>query len=213
MVVYSECSDTCVSSSSSSDTWPRFGSRAKDGIPTFHRVPAPAAGGIPNEWKRNGVTIDPGSGNPPQFVDRPKMCVTLDRPNVLVQVDWMEDDTPRNQQLRQAAIDTVINAFDQDPVTHRGATRSGITLIVDAGPDSTITPGGATWGSLSRAKPVTWTQDFLTATTDGGYQAQRRITTRLPRPSPPRSRRHALSPSKNRSDHRCSLPRRCFADG
>jgi hypothetical protein len=100
--------------------WPRFGSRAKEGIPTFHRVPAPAAGGIPDEWKRNGVTIDPGSGNPPQFVDLPKMGVTLDRPNVLVQLDWMEDDTPRNQRLRQAAIDTVINAFDQDPVTHAG---------------------------------------------------------------------------------------------
>jgi len=117
--------------------------------------------GIPDDWKKNGVTIDPGGGNPPQFIDLPKMGVSLDRPNVLVQMDWMQDAT-HNQQLSQAAIDTVINAFDQDPVTYHGATRSGITLIVDNGPNSTITPGGATWGALSRAQQIPWTQDLLT---------------------------------------------------
>ncbi len=125
--------------------------------------------GIADDWKRNGVTIDPGGGNPPQFVDLPRMAVTIDRPTVLVQQDWMEDAT-HDQRLRQSAIDTVINAFDQDPVTYRGATRSGITLRVDAGPDSTITPGGAVWGSLSRARKVTWAEDFLTGSRDGGYQ-------------------------------------------
>jgi hypothetical protein len=125
--------------------------------------------GIPDDWKRNGVTIDPGGGDPPQFVDLPKMGVSLDRPNVLVQLDWMQDNT-HDQRLRQAAIDTVIGAFDQDPVTYRGATRSGITLVVDAGPNSTITPGGTTWGSLSRAKQVAWTQDFLTGSRSSGYQ-------------------------------------------
>jgi hypothetical protein len=117
--------------------------------------------GIADDWKINGVTIDPGGGNPPQFIDLPKMGVSLDRPNVFVQLDHMQDLT-HNQQLNQAAIDTVIKAFDQDPVTYHGATRSGITLRVDNGPNSTITPGGATWGSLSRAGAIPWTQDFLT---------------------------------------------------
>jgi hypothetical protein len=125
--------------------------------------------GIPDDWKKNGVTIDPGDGTPPQFVDLPKMGVTLDRPNVLVQLDWMQDNN-HNQQLRQAAIDPVIRAFGQDPLTHRGATRSDITLIVDNGPNSTITPGGATWGSLSRAQAVPWTQNFLTGNRTTGYQ-------------------------------------------
>ena len=88
--------------------------------------------GLPLSWKQNGVTIDPGGGNPPQFVDLPAMGVSLDRPNVLVHMDWMADAT-RNQQLRQAAIDTVIDAFDKDPVVQRGANRAGITLNVDAG--------------------------------------------------------------------------------
>lgn len=127
--------------------------------------------GLPLAWKQNGVTIDPGGGNPSQFVDLPKMGVSLDRPNVLVQLDWMENaDGTRNQQLGQAALDAVINAYDQDPVTHRGATRPGITLIVDAGPDSTITPGGTKWGSLSRAKKVTWMKYFLTGNRVDGFQ-------------------------------------------
>jgi hypothetical protein len=128
-----------------------------------------ACDGIPLDWKKNGVTIDPGGGNPPQFVDLPKMGVSLDRPNIFVQLDWMEDAT-HNQQLRQAALDTVINAFDQDPVTHRGATRPGITLVIDAGPDSTITPGGAKWGALSQAKKIPWTKFLLTGNRDDGYQ-------------------------------------------
>jgi len=125
--------------------------------------------GIPLAWKKNGVTIDPGGGNPPQFVDLPKMGVSLDRPNILVQMDWMEDAT-HNQRFSQAAIDTVIDAFDKDPILHRGATRKGITLIIDAGQDSTLSPGGAQWGSLSRAKKVPWTQYFLTGNRDDGYQ-------------------------------------------
>jgi hypothetical protein len=125
--------------------------------------------GIPLDWKKNGVTIDPGGGNPPQFVDLPKMGVSLDRPNVLVQLDWLEDAT-HDKQLRQAAIDTVIDAYDKDPVTHHGATRPGITLIVDAGPDSTISPGGATWGSLSRAKSIPWSKYLLTGNRSVGWQ-------------------------------------------
>ena len=126
--------------------------------------------GIPLAWKQNGVTIDPGGGNPPQFVDLPAMGVALDRPNVLVHLDWMADATPRNQQLRQAAIDAVIDAFDKDPVTHRGATRPGITLIVDAGSNSTLRPGGPTWGLLSQASSIPWTRYLLTGNRVDGFQ-------------------------------------------
>lgn len=125
--------------------------------------------GIPLDWKKNGVTIDPGGGNPPQFVDLPAMGVALDRPNVLVQLDWMADAT-RSQQLRQAAIDAVIDAFDKDPVVYRGATRAGITLIVDAGSNSTLRPGGPTWGLLSQASSIPWTRYLLTGNRVDGFQ-------------------------------------------
>gem|GEM_PF-1888869 len=125
--------------------------------------------GIPDAWKEKGVTIDPGGGNPSQFVDLPAMGVSLDRPTIMVQLDWMEDST-HDQALRQGAIDRVIKAFSEDPETYKGATRSGITLVVDAGPNSTITPGGAKWGSLSAATAIPWSADLLTGSRAAGYQ-------------------------------------------
>ncbi|MEU5694335.1 choice-of-anchor P family protein [Actinosynnema sp. NPDC020468] len=126
--------------------------------------------GIPDDWKRFGVTIGPGDGAPAQFVDLPQMGVTLTRPNVLVQLDSMSDAT-HDQRLSQAAIDAVIRAFDQDPVVHRGATRPGVTLLVDSGQNSTLTPGGAQWGALSRANTgVPWVRDFLTGNRKDGYR-------------------------------------------
>ena len=126
--------------------------------------------GIPDDWKRNGVTVDPEGPAGPQFVDLPKMGVELDRPNVFVHLDWMQDDAKgRDQRLRQAAIDRVIRAYDQVPRTYRGATRPGINLVVDQGPDSTIEPGGATWGSLSRAGNVGFSEGLLTGWREQGY--------------------------------------------
>ncbi len=126
--------------------------------------------GIPDDWKRNGVTIDPGGGLPPQFVDLPKMGVTIDRPTVMIHLDWMVDAAGTSWAPRQAAINNVINAFDRSPVTYRGATRPGITLVVDAGPGSTITPGGPTWGTLSAAQSFAWSQYFLTGNRVTGFQ-------------------------------------------
>ena len=136
--------------------------------------------GIPDDWKRNGVTIDPGGGQPAQFVDLPKMGVTIDRPTVMIHMDWMEDTAtpPNSWKPRQDAIDNVINAFDRSPVTYRGATRPGITLVVDAGRTSTITPGGPTWGTLSRAQSFAWSQYFLTGNRVTGFQ-QANFFTRL----------------------------------
>ena len=126
--------------------------------------------GIADDWKRNGVTVDPDGPAGPQFVDLPHMGVQLDRPNVFVHLDWMDDGVAgHNQQLRQAAIDRVIRAYDQVPVTYRGATRPGINLVIDEGPGSTITPGGATWGALSRAGALPWSQGLLTGWRDPGY--------------------------------------------
>lgn len=132
------------------------------------RCNATTCDGIPDDWKRNGVTIDPDGPTGPQFVDLPKMGVELDRPNVYVQLDWMEDAT-HDQRLRQAALDRVIRAYDQVPVTFRGASRPGINLVIDQGPDSTIEPGGAKWGSLSRASKIPWSEGLLTGWRDPGY--------------------------------------------
>jgi hypothetical protein len=135
---------------------------------TFEGCRLTVGDGICDQWKEHGVTIDPKTGRsvPPgtpggQFIDLPHMGVSLDRPTVMVQMDWMENEA-HNQKLRQSAIDKVIEAYNVDPVTYPGATRSGVTLVVDAGSDSTITPGGEKWGSLSRAKAIPWKENFTT---------------------------------------------------
>ena len=135
---------------------------------TFEGCKETVGDGICDQWKEHGVTIDPTTGKPVppgtpggQFIDLPAMGVSLDRPTVMVQMDWMENEE-HNQKLRQSAIDKVIEAYSNDPFTYPGATRSGVTLVVDAGPESTITPGGEKWGSLSRAKPIPWKENFTT---------------------------------------------------
>lgn len=140
---------------------------------TFEGCRETVGDGICDEWKRNGVTIDPTTGKSVapgtpggQFIDLPHMGVSLDRPTVMVQMDWMENEA-HNQKLRQSAIDKVIEAYNNEPVTYPGATRSGVTLVVDAGPDSTITPGGEKWGSLSRAKAIPWKENFTTGKRSG----------------------------------------------
>ncbi len=49
--------------------------------------------GIPDDWKRNGVTIDPGDGSGPQFIDLPTMGADVNKPDIFVQVDFMADGT------------------------------------------------------------------------------------------------------------------------
>jgi hypothetical protein len=135
---------------------------------TFEGCRSAVGDGICDQWKEHGVTIDPKPGRPVptgtpggQFIDLPHMGVSLDRPTVMIQMDWMENEA-HNQKLRQSAINKIIDAYSNEPFTYPGATRSGVTLVVDAGPDSTITPGGEKWGSLSRAKVIPWKENLTT---------------------------------------------------
>jgi hypothetical protein len=110
--------------------------------------------GIPDDWKKNGVTIDPGDGSGPQFIDLPKMGATVNRPDIFVQVDWMADGT-HSHALSAAAIKTVVTAFANSPFKSRTGS-VGINLHVDAGPNSIMNfATNQTWGALSRARQLT----------------------------------------------------------
>lgn len=176
--VLCEHNNTCEESTAEGYELKREGCDGTNPVLTVKfRCTSTGCDGIPDEWKKNGVIINPQTGKPApkecegllfcaNFVNLPAMGVSLDRPNVLVQMDWMEETggKKRNQQLAQASINRVIEAFNKDPVTYPGATRPGITLIVDNGPESTITPGGKQWGELSKAKAIPWEATFLTGT-------------------------------------------------
>ena len=106
--------------------------------------------GIPDLWKTNGATIDPGDGVGPQFVDLPRMGATVGMPDIFVHLDWMEDAS-HSHRPSDAAIRLVVDAFKNAPyVARNGAV--GINLHVDAGPSSVMNfTTGETWGAFSRA--------------------------------------------------------------
>ena len=107
--------------------------------------------GIPDDWKKNGVNLDPGDGSGPQFIDLPNMGATIGKPDVFVQLDWMAD-TAHTHQLSNAAVQAVVAAFANAPYVSRTGS-VGINLHVDHGPNSILNPvTNQTWGTLSRAR-------------------------------------------------------------
>ncbi|MGW4897351.1 OmpL47-type beta-barrel domain-containing protein [Kitasatospora sp. NPDC004240] len=130
--------------------------------------------GIPDDWKRNGVTIDPGDGSGPQFIDLPAMGADVNRPDVFVHLDRMTDTSPTNahsHQLDPQAIQQVVDAFANAPYQRRGAPRAGINLHVDAGPGSVLDfATGRTWGTLSRARQVAEVADLGSCDGDGSCE-------------------------------------------
>lgn len=121
--------------------------------------------GIPDDWKKNGVTIDPGDGSGPQFIDLPSMGARVDTPDLFVQLDFMADGT-HSHALTAAAIKTVVTAFRNAPYKSRNGT-IGINLHVDAGPNSIMNfATNQTWGALSRSRQLTEIPNLGTGTFD-----------------------------------------------
>jgi hypothetical protein len=121
--------------------------------------------GIPDDWKKNGVTVDPGDGSGPQFIDLPSMGATVDTPDLFVQLDFMADGT-HSHALTAAAIKTVVTAFRNAPYKSRNGT-IGINLHVDAGPNSIMNfSTNQTWGALSRSRQLTEIPNLGTGTFD-----------------------------------------------
>lgn len=114
--------------------------------------------GIPDVWKQNGVTLDPGDGSGLKFIDLPAMGAKVDTPDIFVQMDWMADST-HSHAPSEAAIKMVVDAFANSPFQSNFQKKTGskgINLHVDAGPNSimdftTLKP----WGSLSQARQLT----------------------------------------------------------
>ncbi|WP_033824510.1 M12 family metallo-peptidase [Kitasatospora sp. MBT63] len=124
--------------------------------------------GIPDDWKRNGVTLNPGDGSPNKFIDLKAMGADVNRPDIFIQLDWMADDK-HSHAISPAAIKQVVDAFKSAPYRKR-QTGTGINLHIDAGPDSIMDfATNTTWGTLSRAKKLTETANLGTKV-DGMYQ-------------------------------------------
>jgi hypothetical protein len=120
--------------------------------------------GLPDAWERHGVTIDGGAG--PRFIDLPAMGADPAKPDIFLQIDWMAG-AEHDQRPSREAIRLVVEAFANAPyVSPTGST--GITLHVDAGPDSILAEPGLPWGSFSRARALPWEKNLGTAAS-GSY--------------------------------------------
>ena len=128
---------------------------------TVRPAPGPDSDGdgLPDEWELNGVTIDGPAGR--RFIDLPAMGADPTKPDIFLQIDWMAG-AEHDQRPNPAAIKLVTDAFANAPyVSPTGSV--GITLHVDAGPDSVLVDPGVTWGPLSRARALPWQKNLGTA--------------------------------------------------
>ena len=120
--------------------------------------------GLPDEWELHGVTIDGGAGR--RFIDLPAMGADPMKPDIFLQIDGMAG-AAHDQRPSPAAIKLVVDAFANAPyVSPSGSV--GITLHVDAGPNSALGEAGITWGPLSRARVLPWQKNLGTAA-QGSY--------------------------------------------
>jgi hypothetical protein len=88
-------------------------------------------------------------------LDLPAMGATPFHKDLFVEIDSMV-----GHQLSDAALDRVVAAFARAPLLNPDG-RTGITLHVDNGPQSTMDPArGTKWGELSRANTIPHQDNF-----------------------------------------------------
>ncbi len=130
-------------------------------VDVLNALPDSDGDGIPDLWESNGVTLNG------QFIDLPQMGADPNKPDIFLQIDWMQDAT-HNQSLSNGAIQQVVNAFANSPYASPTGSR-GINLHVDEGSGSTLNfATGTTWGALSKAQSIPW-QNNLGTLTSGQY--------------------------------------------
>jgi len=94
--------------------------------------------GLPDDWETAGIDTPAG------HLDLPAMGADPHHKDIFVELDAMPGD-----ELSQSAIDDVVTAFANAPVSNPDGT-TGIDLHVDNGPASIMNPvTGATWGARS----------------------------------------------------------------
>jgi hypothetical protein len=123
--------------------------------------------GLLDDWEKNGVWIQPNGVGPAVFIDLPAMGADPNKPDIFVQVDWMQDAT-HNQSLQSSAIQKIVQSFANSPyVSPTGSV--GINFHVDEGPSSIMNfATNATRGALSKAQSIPW-QASLGTFSGGSY--------------------------------------------
>jgi Tol biopolymer transport system component len=116
--------------------------------------------GLFDTWEASGADVDfDGTVD----LDLPAMGADPDHKDIFLELDYMS-----GHQLSTAAVNAVVTAFDNAPVTNPDSV-SGITMHVDNGSTSVMNPNnGDLWGALSDADAVTH-QAVLGSFSSGNY--------------------------------------------
>jgi hypothetical protein len=85
--------------------------------------------GLLDDWELNGYRHANGD-----IVDLPAMGASAFKPDIFVEVDWMEEHRPEDEAIRK-----IVRSFANAPVYDKAGNLvgTGINLHVDVGPDST----------------------------------------------------------------------------
>ena len=98
--------------------------------------------GLPDEWEREGVTIED------VFIDLPSMGADPLHKDLFIHADWM-DRAGLKPDLRDLQI--ISDSFENASLANPDGT-TGVHLHVDLGSDSVMNPvTGATWAALSKS--------------------------------------------------------------
>ncbi|MFN0138531.1 MAG: PKD domain-containing protein [Pyrinomonadaceae bacterium] len=107
--------------------------------------------GLPDHWEANGVTIGG------QVINLPAMGSNPNHKDIFVHANWLAANGTLVFKPRAAALQRVIDAFKNSPVTNPDNV-NGINIHIDAGPSSVMNPrNSAKWNSLSRAGSFPYT--------------------------------------------------------
>ncbi len=111
---------------------------------------------IPDSWEQNGVTI---AG---QFIDLPAMGADPNKPDIFLQIDWMQNST-NDQRLTTTALQQVADAFAASPYISPTGSR-GINMHIDEDANSVNFPT-----TLAKAQKITLTNNLGALDSAGNY--------------------------------------------
>ncbi len=124
-----------------------------------------------DSWETDGIDFD---GDGTVDLDLPAMGADPNHKDIFVEIDYMElgGTSGHTHKPKAAALQTVIDAFKNAPVTNPDGT-PGIRIHIDAGSDTIMNPvTNATWGAMSQSDALTHQNNLGTCPVDSdlGYR-------------------------------------------
>ena len=133
-------------------------------VEVLNNQPDADGDGLSDDWEQNGVSFNG------QFIDLPAMGADPNKPDIFIEIDWMQG-SGQDQRLSDNAIQLVVDAFANSPYTSPTGS-VGINMHIDQGAGSDLHRGSmptTTWGGLSRAQSIPFQNNLGAVDGSGNY--------------------------------------------